>query len=123
MVFYGREVYCRMRQANAWVSRFLPNADGPRRAVEEKALNAAGRVWKRAAERALGGRLGEAVERWEMTRKIKKLSAQVPAHEDGFRFTRDMCRGFFGGHSRRVLAQFDRRTRELPVPLCHDIPV
>ncbi len=121
--FYGLDVYCRLRQANAWVNCFLPNAADACRAEGEQPLHAAGRLWKRMAERALGSRLGEAIERWEMTRKIKKLSAQVPPHADGLKFTRDVCRGFFGGHSRRVLAQFDLRTREMPALACHDTSV
>jgi len=110
---YGFDVYRRMCLANTWAVTFLPNVDGVEALRPEKSLTRIGAACKRIAERALAGNLGERVEQWEMRRKVKKLSAQIPAQADGVEFSRDVCRGFFSGHSCRVLREFQERLVEL----------
>jgi hypothetical protein len=60
------------------------------------------------AETALRTPAGARVERWEMERKIRKLT-----RENGFQaeasFTSDWCKGHVGGHEGRILARFDER--------------
>ncbi len=112
--YYGRAVYERMRAVNVWVECYLPNAAaGP---ACETPLHPALSVFKWLGERMLGGRIGDALERWEMARKVRKLLAQAPPNADAVAFTPDVCRGFFGGYSRRVLAEFARRTRPACAP-------
>jgi hypothetical protein len=113
---YGSHVYCQVRALNRWTDDFLPNADGTAAPGIEKPLNRPG-VWlKRAGERLLAGRIGDRIERWEMTRKIAKLSAQAPANANEIVFSADTCRGFFNGYGSRTLADFYQRTGELKVP-------
>jgi hypothetical protein len=112
---FGFEVYRRIRQQNAWTENFLPNADGINSLRGEKPLDPIGAHIKRWAERWLHNRVGDAIETWEMRRKIKKLSAQIPPTADTVEFSRDVCRGFFGGYGHRVLAEFERRTANLRV--------
>ena len=106
---YGFDVYRRMRVVNRWTEQFLPNANGLDASPNEPRLNGIGNWLKRAVERALGGTLGDRIERWEMRRKIAKLSAQIPAHADTVLFSAETCRGFFSGHRRRVLSEFANR--------------
>lgn len=106
---YGLDVFQRMRELNAWASSFLPNADGSSSSPEEIRPSRAGAFLKGAAERVLGRRIGNRIERWEMKRKIAKFSAQIPPNADSVIFSEDVCRGFFSGHGKRVLKEFYTR--------------
>ncbi len=110
---FGFDVYRKLLELNPWVARFLPNASNGQEARRESRPSAFAVVLKRTAELILKGRLGAAIEHWEMSRKIRKLSAQVPADADDVEFSAEACRGFFSGHGRRVLEEFARREIEL----------
>jgi hypothetical protein len=112
---YGFEIFCRMRALNAWTETFLPNANDIHLLEIEKPLNRLGGWLKRMTERLLSGALGDRIERWEMRRKIAKLSAQIPQHADAVNFSADACSGFFSGHGNRTLAEFNKRTQELQI--------
>lgn len=103
---YGLHIHAQMLAQNTWARAFLPNAfvaDEPR---EERVVGRAGQVAKNICERLLRGRRGDQIESWEMNRKVKKLSTQVPANVDSVQFSPDVCRGFFSGHGRRILKEY-----------------
>ncbi len=106
---YGLDQYRKMRALNAWADTYLPNAADCYRVGTETPLNRAGEGLKRSLEKLLGGALGDRIERWEMRRKVAKLSGQVPANADDVTFSADACRGFFSGHKRRVLSELGMR--------------
>jgi len=87
----GNDIYLRLFSANSWVESFLPNAI-PK--TSEFLINS--EVW-RMAEFPLQGTLGDKLESWEMTRKIKKFSAQ-PGFGAETVFTADVCQGNFDHH-------------------------
>jgi hypothetical protein len=101
----GFAAYRRLRELNCWVEEYLPNAGGPP-TVAHSAVRG-GRL-RNIAETALRTPAGARVERWEMERKIRKLT-----RENGFQaeasFTSDWCKGHVGGHEGRILARFDER--------------
>ena len=68
---YGREAYLRLWSANPRVQALLPNA-GPRTVAPDRLLPALGTL-KAAAERLLGGAVGDRLERWEQRRKTARL--------------------------------------------------
>jgi hypothetical protein len=106
---YGIAVHCQMLQVNGWARKFLPNAfDGI--GASENELGRAGRWIKGFFERVLGGGFGDRVERWEMNRKIRKLGAQTPRNVDTVQFSADVCRGFFSGHGKRILREYETRS-------------
>lgn len=105
----GHSIYRRMRDLNNWVDEFLPNAAGPPRQLTVRPR--AARI-RRLAERALGGRLGGRIERWEMNRKLRKLSRNT-GHVPEASFGPDWCKGHVSGHEGRILAAFDDRRRAL----------
>lgn len=109
---YGSEVYYRMRALNAWTHAFLPQADGPPSMSELRDLGPASRAWQARLERVLSGRLGAALETWEMQRKIAKLSRQASPTSDRLAFSPDCCKGHFDGHGRIILDRFEQRLRE-----------
>ncbi len=106
---YGFEIYRKMRTLNAWAKEFLPNAFEANE-IESKPLNRAGAWVKEMFERMLNGKPGDRIEAWEMSRKIRKLSAQIPPDADAVHFSADVCRGFFSGHGRRILREYYSQT-------------
>lgn len=103
----GHDVYSRMLAANAWYHELLPNW---RPETPEPAARAGSA--KRAAERALGGRLGDALERWLLRRKGRELRGRV-ADPGETAFDADVCKGHFEGHRARLQAALARRLAEL----------
>ena len=110
---YGLETYQRLRQINAWANEYLPNADGVDALSNEKPLSRAGVLLKRAVERVLSSAIGDFIERWEMTRKIARLTAQIASNADTVAFSEEVCRGFFSGYGQRTLAKFDARVKQM----------
>lgn len=105
----GHAIYRRLRAANGWIDDYLPNASGPpRRFTVQRRLA----PLRRLAERALGGRLGERIERWEMQRKIRRLS-RIAGDVPEASFSPEWCKGHVSGHEGRILAAYDDRRRAL----------
>ncbi|HSN76746.1 MAG TPA: hypothetical protein VL334_16865 [Anaerolineae bacterium] len=112
---YGPDVYWRIRQLNAWVGDFLPQAGalpqpnhyrGPRGEtwIEPGRLEQA---IKQAAEALLGGALGARLERWEMERKVRKFNTMAQSRGGSVVFTTDVCKGHFDRHDQRILREFE----------------
>ena len=108
----GSPWYHAFLEANQWVRAFLPNALDPRDPLQSQLAQS-----RRKSKPSLA-RLGEAVlgmsffdrlERWEMDRKIRRLTARA-AHEGGsVSFSADECQGHFAAHDQRVLSVFEER--------------
>jgi hypothetical protein len=108
----GLAVYQEMRGLNPWLLSFLPNAGGPPRL--DGGLTPRGRGVTRALERLLRTPPGDWLERWEMTRKIRRLSRQAGGQVEGeAQFTVDWCKGHFDAHGERTLTGFAQRLRRL----------
>ncbi len=109
---YGSEIYYRMRALNAWTRNYLPQADGPPSEDGLRELGRTGRAIQGVLERMLSGRIGAALEAWEMRRKVARLTRQASAPLDPLVFSPDCCKGHFDGHGRIILDRFERRVRE-----------
>jgi hypothetical protein len=104
----GVDLYHRMREMNAWVQEYLPNAGG---APKEAPVSAAGpRLGWAAAEALLRTPPGAWLEHWEMDRKVSKLETQMTAGDPvEAEFGADWCKGHFGGYGRRTLGAMAER--------------
>jgi hypothetical protein len=112
----GGAVYSRLRKRNAWVYDFLPNASGaPAEGVGE-ALTTKGWLSRRLVEPLLRNNLGARLDRWEMARKIPKLTPAYPNTEVSL--GRDQCKGHNGAHQSWVYDAFVRRIRQLETLVC-----
>ncbi len=101
----GLPAYDRLRRANPWTDRFVPNAAGPPPAAA--AAGDPARRLRELVERPLRGGLGVRLERWERARKIGRFTAQAGPDEGGeARFAADWCKGHFGAHQQRILQAF-----------------
>ncbi|HEX5164839.1 MAG TPA: hypothetical protein VFV93_05545 [Thermomicrobiales bacterium] len=105
----GHAIYQRLRAENGWIEDYLPNAGGPPRKLGVRPWLA---PLRRLAERALAGRVGDRLERWERERKIRRLS-RIAGENGEASFSPDWCKGHVSGHERRILAAFDDRRRVL----------
>lgn len=105
----GFPVYRRLRRENAWTAAYLPNAVGPPR---QSLVAAPGGVVTRLAEHVGRSRLGDLVEHWERTRKVKRFAARANGSDEA-QFGRDWCKGHFDAHGRRALEAFGARLRQL----------
>lgn len=124
----GIGVYHRMRELNAWSRSFLPNADGPPRAVPgpdgDRSLLA------RGAETLLRTGLGAALEGWERRRKTREILARSGSNPELVLDDRQ-CKGHVDAHGHRVLRAYAERLEALglepdgspePAPLAAETP-
>lgn len=106
------DLYARMRASNVWTGWYLPNADNaPQHTLPDRS-----RRWvlpaQRLGEACLSGRLGDGLERWEMKRKIKRLSQQATDQAE-IDFCAERCKGHFEGHAGRAMTELARRAEQL----------
>lgn len=104
----GWRVYHRMRQLNDWTLRFLPNAGlrAPTRDLDP--LPDSWRPARAMAEVALRSPPGAWLERWEMTRKMRKFNEQAGDQVEAA-FCPDWCKGHFDSHGHAILKAFAER--------------
>jgi hypothetical protein len=123
----GLETYSRMRRANRWTDRLLPNAGGCPPKTPTPSMPAPRGGLKSATESLLSTRVGDAFEAWEMRRKVSRLASQVNGNREAD-FCAEWCKGHFEGYAGRVMAAYRSRLaelglRELPDSLSPSIPV
>jgi len=116
---YGLVTYARMRQANGWVYDYLPNAHAPWRLEPEIKPGIIGRAVKRAAEWLLGGRLGDALEAWEMRRKQRKFAPRMTARSRAI-LDRDRVKGHFEDYGAPVMESYAARLAQFRMPDAED---
>ena len=106
----GMPTYQQFRALNRWTDDYLPNAVGsPRRVASAEAGH---RRTRQLIENTLASRVCSPLERWEMSRKIKKLSVHTNGHVEAA-FGPDWCKGHFGDHGQLTLARYEERLSAL----------
>ncbi len=113
---YGAHWHHRLRACNHWTLDYLPNAGiaSLPSVLPLDHVPAPARLLKRMGEQLLSGRVGTALERWEMRRKVRKLlQGQAPVAPAEASFSPAICKGHFEGHAARILRRFDERLASL----------
>ncbi|MBN1249860.1 MAG: hypothetical protein JXC32_19515 [Anaerolineae bacterium] len=110
----GKALYAKLRERNAWVYEFLPNAQGAPDDVAGEAPSPKGWLSRRLAEPLLRSDLGARLDQWEMARKIPRLAAGHSNPE--ISFDRDHCKGHIGAHQAWVCEGFLDRVSRLRQP-------
>ncbi len=104
---YGDTSLEKLLLENSWYLQFLPNAGIRPIAIHDRRHPLLGAL-KRIGEVILGSMLGDMFERWERTRKIRKLT-----HESGGSietlYDEHRCKGHRDGHAQKVLWAFNER--------------
>ena len=94
-------------EANAWVADYLPNAFAGQ-TVE--ARTGSGRPMPaRLVTRLLSARVFDPLERWEMRRKVRRLTQRLEQEGGSIAFSEHECRGHFAAHDARILAAYRQR--------------
>lgn len=113
---YGAAWYHQFRTSNRWTLAYLPNAEigaFPISLPLER-LPFIACLFKRLGERLLGGRLGAALDRREMQRKVRKLlQERTPIAPEEASFSPAQCKGHFEGHATHILCRFQERVAML----------
>jgi hypothetical protein len=108
----GHTVYAKMRAANTWAVAYLPQAQAPLRVEAELAPHGWRARWQRWGEWLLGGQLGEALERWERDRKLRKFAGLAGQLGSAAELDADRIKGHFDDHGHPILQNFDNRVAE-----------
>jgi hypothetical protein len=106
---YGLAVYDRMRALNPWVHLMLPNTTQPLWLQPEETVGSIAHGLKRALEKLLSGRLGTALENWEMRRKIHKFQQRLGQPDGDALLDRDHVKGHFEDYGAPVMRLYTER--------------
>jgi len=104
----GFELHRHLLEANGWYRRHLPN-HRPIHPTRNRPSRS-----RHLFERALRGGAVDRLERWEMRRKVARLSASATSGEQ--RFDANTCKGHFDGHRLRALELYAKRCADLGLP-------
>jgi hypothetical protein len=97
-------------EANGWVADFLPNAFAGQ--TVEARPGSRRPMPARLVASLLSARLFDPLERWEMRRKVLRLSRRLEREGGSVAFSEDECRGHFAAHDARILAAYRQRLAE-----------
>lgn len=107
----GEGLYAKLRERNAWVYDFLPNAEGAPFDLMGEVVSTNGWLSRSVAEPLLRSDLGARLDRWEMGRKIPQLSAGRTGGEVSL--GRNHCKGHIDAHHTWVYRGFLSRITRL----------
>ncbi len=97
----GREIYVEMRRLNGWMADYLPHSlTVPESAPEIKSMEKHSGT-QRLLEFLLRLPFLNWFEKWEMNRKIKKLSREQSSSIESF-FSADVCKGHIDRHGQKT---------------------
>jgi hypothetical protein len=101
----GMDVYREIFRRNRWVTDYLPNAAGqPERPSFGKPLQTPSFL-QRVLEVFLSLPLGNWLEKWEMDRKIARLTREQSASSESY-FSADVCKGHIDRHGEKIVTAF-----------------
>lgn len=109
----GSEPYRQFRDANPWVTDYLPNAlhIPPAHPVLQDVRRP---VHLNILQQVLRTPPGNWLDQWELRRKSNKLLTTHDNIQEAI-FTRSMCKGHFEGHRERIIREYqDRLSMLLP---------
>jgi hypothetical protein len=105
----GFHIYEAMRAANGWSRPLLPNALAPFYNEADCQPRGIGRWLQRFGELMLGGRLGDAFERWEQQRKMRKFSADARKPGSSAQIDDQRVKGHFNDYGTPALNEYQAR--------------
>lgn len=108
----GLDVYAGIRRQNAWVADFLPNADGIPPVPVTVISTVPNSRLRPIFEAALRTPPGAWFERWEMDRKVRKLSREQGSSGESA-FSADVCKGHDQRHQARTQQLLDSKVSRL----------
>lgn len=98
----GIETYDEMRHRNDWVEDYLPNASGMPELPEDTESVKTYFTVQKALEILFSLPFGQWFEKWEMNRKIERLSREQSQSFESY-FSADVCKGHIDKHGESVV--------------------
>ncbi len=119
----GRPMHEAMLSANAWRLAYLPHARRPLRCEPELRPGGILRLAQRCGEWLLGGRPGDALERWERARKLRKFAQAARQPGSAAELDADRIKGHFDDNGRSIMALFHERLERFfqAEPASHEV--
>jgi hypothetical protein len=122
---FGYRMYESMRTSNAWVSAYLPNAQG---VFYWRGIRVQQSWWmtiKTVLEWLLGGRIGDALETWEYRRKLRRFAPEMETPHHAAALDEQRVKGHFVDHGHRIMREYAARLRQhdlelYPLPIAGD---
>jgi hypothetical protein len=112
----GVETYEEICQLNRWIYGYLPNASGmPALPQGVKPVKRTFIIQKNL-ETIFGLPFGNWLERWEMNRKIAKLTREQ-SHSFESYFSADVCKGHIDKHGENIVTALAVRVADSPSPI------
>jgi hypothetical protein len=108
----GVGVYRRLRVANLWVERYLPNCSLDTETLREEATMLGST--QRLLEMPFQGAPGSRFESWEMNRKIIRLTRQA-GYGLETNFSAEICQGNFDHHGSWAMKRYKERLIQLGI--------
>ena len=97
----GMEVYAQIRCLNSWVNEYLPNSQGAPKLPADINPPQVPFLFQRLMEFVLKILPTRLFERWEMNRKVTKLSREQGSSPEA-KFTADICKGHVDRHGQKT---------------------
>ena len=112
----GMDVYHEMLRRNEWMADYLPNAlrepETPEGGEQVKKYSVLQKILEILFQLPFTNRF----EKWEMTRKIKRLTHEQSASLESY-FSADVCKGHIDRHGENIVTALAARVADSPSPL------
>jgi hypothetical protein len=113
---YGMEIYNEIRHRNGWIDDYLPHASGVPDLPQGAKLVTRRSAIQRILEIIFSLPLGHWLERWEMNRKIERLTREQSQSFESY-FSADVCKGHIDRHGENVVTALAIRLPTPPLPM------
>jgi hypothetical protein len=111
----GMEIYHEMRRLNSWINDYLPNAlkapELPQNVRQVQKPSAVQRILEVFLSLPFAGRF----EKWEMDRKIARLTREQSSSFESY-FSADVCKGHVDRHAENVVTALAVRLQKATDP-------
>lgn len=108
----GIDVYCKMRRLNGWVEGYLPNAISAPEMSKSVMQSQKYPFLQRIFEFLFYLPLASWFEKWEMNRKIAKLTQEQSSSLESY-FSVDVCKGHIDRHKQKTENAISEKLEEL----------
>jgi len=108
----GMEIYREMCRLNSWMADYLPNASmEPEMPAGVKSVQKRSML-QRTLEIFLRLPFGDWLERWEMDRKIARLTREQSASFESY-FSADVCKGHIDRHGQKTESAIQEKLKQI----------
>jgi hypothetical protein len=111
----GMEIYDEIHRKNEWIEDYLPHASEAPELPEAAMLVKRSSAIQRALEFILRLPFGNWFEKWEMNRKIKRLTREQSHSVESY-FSADVCKGHIDRHGEKAVLALGIRIANSPSP-------